>query len=60
MKEKHILRIVNAAYVFAHRKRREFSCEFEIVCWFPFPEENGSGPNSTALQCRDDPWRRSK
>ena len=21
---------------------------------------NGSGPNSTALQCRDDPWRRSE
>ena len=31
--------------------------------WFlknPFPEGNGSGPNSTALQCRDDPWRRSE
>ena len=26
-----------------------------MKCWFPFPERNGSGPNSTALQCRDDP-----
>ncbi|UJR22354.1 hypothetical protein I4U23_025416 [Adineta vaga] len=24
------------------------------------PKENGSGPNPTALQCRDDPWSGSK
>ena len=37
---------------------RPFSWSFEI--WFPFPERNRCGPNSTALQCRDDPWHRSE
>ncbi len=31
-----------------------------MVWSFPFPEENGCRPISTALQCRDDPWHRSE
>lgn len=40
-------------------RQRRFYIWFDLF-WFPFPEGDGSGPNSTALQCRDDPWHRSE
>lgn len=44
-------------------RRTRFAVLFAFVFMrdaFPFPEGDGSGPSSTALQCRDDPWHRSE
>ncbi len=55
-------KIVFGWYVHMNMRRRNnvFSFCFEFMWLFPFSVGNGSGPNSTALQCRDDPWRGSE
>ena len=55
---KSVVRMVESLFVGEKRDKLHF--RFEWKEWFPFPERNGSGPNSTALQCRDDPWHGSE